>query len=69
MSKPTICIFATNDNIDKIIISELKNIKTKNKLKLKLSDISYLNDQNELCDLYITLPKVETYGDGSTISI
>jgi len=29
---------------------------------MKLSYISYLNDKGEVCEFYIQLPNVETYG-------
>ena len=62
MSHPTICINAKDFNADQLNISEPKEIKTKSNIKMKIADISYLNDKNELCDLYITLPPVSTYG-------
>ena len=62
MSRPTICISPTEFKVDKLIISEHKEIKTKNNFKMKISEIYYINDQNQPCDLYISLPSVETYG-------
>jgi len=62
MSHPTICINAKDFNADKLNISEPKEIKTKSNIKMKIAEISYLNDKDELCDLYITLPPVSTYG-------
>src|SRR6266496_4293363 len=62
MSRPTICISPTEFKDDKLIISEHKEIKTKNDFKTKISEIYYINDQNEPCDLYISLPTVKTYG-------
>src|SRR6266496_3334682 len=62
MSRPTICISPTEFKVDKLIISEYKEIKTKNNFKMKISEIYYINDQNQPCDLYISLPSVETYG-------
>ena len=62
MSRPTICISPTEFKVDKLIISEHKEIKTKNNFKMKISELSYLNNKNEHCDLFLSLPTVETYG-------
>jgi len=62
MYQSSINITAKNFNVDKLIISDSKEIKTKAGYKMKIAGISYLNDNNEPCDLYISLPKVETYG-------
>ena len=62
MSRLTICINAKDINIDKFDISEQKEIKTKNNIKMKIAEIGYMNDNNEICDLYIILPTVETFG-------
>ena len=60
MSGQTICINTKQFNADTLIISEHKEIKTKGNIKMKILEIYYLNEKNEPCDLYITLPKVET---------
>ena len=62
MSRSTTCININDFNADKLNISELKEIITKGNIKMKIAEISYLNDKNELCDLYISLPSVSTYG-------
>jgi len=62
MSRSTINIIAKNFNFDKLVISDSMEIKTKAGFKMKVAEISYLNDNNKPCDLYISLPKVETYG-------
>ena len=49
-------------NENKLIISELKDIKTKSGLEINILDISYLNGENEAWSLYLTLPTIETYG-------
>src|SRR5258708_2692361 len=61
MSKPAICINVTEFNVDKLVISEPKLIKTKN-FKMKIFEISYQNEKNEPCGLFISLPTVEAYG-------
>src|SRR5271163_377730 len=61
MSRSTICINATDFNADNLVLSDCKEIK-KGNLKLKISDLSYLNEKNELCALYIQLAEVETFG-------
>jgi len=60
--RPTICITAKQFNADKFKVSETKIFQTKSNMKLKFSEISYLNDKDEPCDLFITLPKVQTWG-------
>src|SRR6266568_6903552 len=62
MSRQSICIKPSEFNVDKLVISEAKELKTKGNLKMKISEIYYINDQNQPCDLYISLPTVETYG-------
>src|SRR6266496_5102602 len=62
MSRQSICISPTEFKVDKLIISEHKEIKTKNNFKMKISELSYLNNKNEHCDLFLSLPTVETYG-------
>src|SRR6266496_5294302 len=62
MSRSTICIKPSEFIADRVIISDPKEIKTKNNFKMKISEIYYINDQNQHCDLYISLPTVETYG-------
>src|SRR5258708_12961352 len=62
MSKTAICIDVTEFNVDKLVISEPWEIKTKNNFKMKISEISYQNDKNEPCELFFSLPTVEAYG-------
>src|SRR6266496_2417162 len=62
MSRSTICIMPYEFISDRFIISDPKEIKTKNSFKMKISEIYYINDQNQPSDLYISLPTVETYG-------
>src|SRR6266496_5207469 len=62
MSRRSICISHTEFKVDKLVISEPEQIKTKNNFKMKISGISYLNDKHEPCDHYISLPKVDAYG-------
>lgn len=62
MQRPTICITPKTFNADKLNVSDPKEIKTKANISMKLSNISYSNEENEPCDLYISLPAVETYG-------
>jgi len=62
MQRPTIFINANNFNKDNFIVSEPRIIKTKNNFTMKVSDISYLNNKKEECDLYLGLSSVDTYG-------
>jgi len=67
MYRPSILITPKSFNADKLVISVSKDIRIKGDLSLKfteisLSEISYLNDSNEACQLFISLPTVETYG-------
>ena len=62
MSRQAICINVRDFNIDNLVISGAKEIKTKENIKMKVADIFYLNDQEEPCDFYIPLPKMNTYG-------
>jgi len=62
MHRQSICINSKNFNVDKLVVAESKEIKTNGSFKLKLADMSYLNDKDEPCDLYISLPTFETYG-------
>src|SRR6266536_847216 len=63
MSRPTICIKPQNFNVELLEIKESKFYKTKDtNLTIETSDIMYLNDKSELCDLYLVLPEIETYG-------
>jgi len=61
MSRQSINIKPKTFNADKLVVSEPIEIKKGNR-KMKLSEISYLNDNNESCDLLISLPKVQTWG-------
>src|SRR5271163_534070 len=60
--RQTICITPTQFREDKLIISESQEIILKGNIKMKLSEISYLNEHNEACNLYVSLPKVSTFG-------
>lgn len=60
--RSSITISFKDFNIAKLVISDQKSIITKSNIKMKLADIGYLNPKGELCDLYIRLPSVETYG-------
>src|SRR6266496_1613407 len=62
MSRQPICIKPSEFIADKLVISEPEQIKTRNKKKLQISGISYLNNKDEPSDLYLSLPTVETYG-------
>src|SRR6266581_8136785 len=62
MSRSTICIKPSEFISDRFIISDPKEIKIKNSFKMKISEIYYINDQNQPSDLYISLPTVVTYG-------
>ena len=62
MSRPAICINVTEFNVDRVVMSEVKELKTKANIKMKIAEISYLNDEQEACDFYISLPKIETFG-------
>jgi len=57
MSRQPICIKPSEFIADNLVISEIKENQ-----QMKLAKISYLNDQKQPCDLYISLPTVETYG-------
>ena len=62
MNQLTINITPKSFNADKLVVSDFKEIKTKNCIKMKVSDISYENDNGEACQLFMTLPTVETFG-------
>ena len=62
MNQLTINITPKSFNADKLVVSDFKEIKIKNGIKMKVSDISYENDNGETCQLYITLPTIETFG-------
>ena len=62
MARSTICITAKEFNGDRLIMSDRKQIKTKANTKMNVAEITYLNDKEEPCDLYIALPKVSTWG-------
>src|ERR1043165_4204384 len=62
MSRPTICIKPQDFNESNLVIYEPKVYQAKDgKIKITTSDILYLNDNNEPCDLFIKLPSVDTY--------
>ncbi len=63
MSRPTICIKPQNFNVELLEIKESKVYKPKDtNLNIETSDIMYLNDKSELCDLYLILPEIKAYG-------
>src|SRR6266536_3299631 len=63
MSRPAICIKPQELNIESLEIREPKVYKPRDiNLSIKTSEILYRNNKGELCDLYITLPQIETYG-------
>ena len=62
MSRQSICIPSKTFNADNLVISEVKEIKIKGNIKMKIAEIFYKNEKNEPCDLYLSLPKVDTYG-------
>ena len=62
MSRQSICITSNNFNADKLVISEVKELKIRGNIKMKIAEIFYKNEKNELCDLYMSLPKLDTYG-------
>ena len=63
MTRPTICIKPQEFNESNIEIKEPKVYKSKyNNISTTTSEILQRNDKGELCDLYIALPQVETYG-------
>src|SRR6266536_4636712 len=63
MSRPTICIKPQNFNVELLEIKESKVYKPKDtNLNIETSEILYLNDKSELCDFYLILPEIETYG-------
>src|SRR6266536_3948298 len=63
MSRPTICIKPQNFNVELLEIKESKVYKPKDtNLNIETSEILYVNDKEELCDFYLILPEIETYG-------
>ena len=63
MTRPTICIKPQEFNESNLEIKEPKVYKSKyNNISTTTSEILYRNDKGELCELYIALPQVETYG-------
>src|SRR5881628_4098865 len=62
MSRQAIFINVTEFNGDRLIMSDRKQIKTKANTIMNVAEITYLNDKEEPCDLYIALPKVSTWG-------
>src|SRR5258708_27170573 len=62
MSRQSICITSNNFNADNLVISEVKELKIRGNIKMKIAEITYKNEKNELCDLYLSLPKIDTYG-------
>src|SRR5258708_26835721 len=62
MSRQSICINSKTFNADKLVISEVKELKIRGNIKMKIAEITYKNEKNEPCDLYLSLPKLDTYG-------
>jgi hypothetical protein len=63
MSRPTICIKPEEFNKSNLEMKEPKVYKSKyNNISTTTSEILYRNNKGELCDLYIALPQIETYG-------
>jgi hypothetical protein len=63
MSRPTICIKPLEFNELNLVINEPKVYQAKNsKIKMTTSDILYQNEKGELCNLFVKLPSVNTYG-------
>ena len=63
MSRPTICIKPQEFIESNVEIKEPKVYKSKyNNISTTTSEIFYRNSKGELCDLYIALPQIETYG-------
>src|SRR6266536_1948219 len=63
MSRPMICIKPQEFDEKLIVIMEPKVYHPKDSnLNIETSDIVYLNDKSELCDFYLILPQIETYG-------
>src|SRR5258708_5981145 len=47
MSRQSICIPSTNFNADKLVISEVKELKIKGNIKMKIAEILYKNDKKQ----------------------
>src|SRR5258708_37231340 len=62
MFRQSICITSKTFNADNLVISEVKQLKIKGNMKMKIAEITYKNEKNEPCDLYLSLPKLDTYG-------
>ena len=63
MSRPTICIKPQEFNVDLLEIKEPKIYKPRDSnISIKTSEILYRNNEGKLCDIYIALPQIETYG-------
>jgi hypothetical protein len=63
MSRPVICIKPQDFNESNLVINEPKVYQAKDsKIKITTSDILYQNSKGELCDFFIKLPAVDTYG-------
>ncbi len=63
MARPAVCIRPQELNTELLEIKEPKVYKPRdNNLSIKTSEILYRNNKGELCDLYISLPQIETYG-------
>jgi hypothetical protein len=63
MSRSTICIKPQDFDESNLVINEPKIYQAKDsKIKITTSDILYKNSKGELCDLFIKLPSVDSYG-------
>ena len=63
MTRPTICVKPQEFIESNVEIKEPKVYKSKyNNISATTSEILYRNDKGELCEFYIALPQVETFG-------
>ena len=63
MSRPTICLKPQEFNELNLVINEPKVYQVKDSnIKITTSEILYKNNEGEICDLFVKLPSVETYG-------
>jgi len=70
MPRPTICIKPQEFNEFNLEIKESKVYKSKyNNVSTTTSEILYRNGKGELCELYIALPQVETYGPFAAVFV
>src|SRR6266536_3153929 len=63
MTRSTICLKPQKFDEKLIVIMGPKFYHPKDtNLNIETSEILYLNDNSELCDFYLILPEIETYG-------